>query len=155
MKEFEYNRKKTILFLLFSLSLTFFFGWIFYNAENLIFEGTPNYSNRYGRIFFKNELIIRIVSSILLCVFIFLNIRLLKLIRKKTMIFKTVNNFLYQDNKLIVSISEINSLKLKKVNKNYFINIYIKKFIPFFFKGQYSIWASLHSTLNHTRKMNA
>ena len=126
MKEFEYNRRKIILFLIFSFSLTLFFGWIFYDAKSLIFEGKSTYSNRYGRIFFKNELIIRIFSSILFCVFVFFNIRLLKLLRKKTLNFEIANNFLYQDNKPIINISEINSLKLKKVNKNYFINIYIK-----------------------------
>lgn len=126
MKEFEYNRKKIILFLIFSLILTFVFGWLFYDAKNQVFEGKPTYSTRYGPIFFKNEFIIRIFSSTLFCVMIIVNLRFFKLLRKKTMNFQIINNFLYQNSKPIINISEINSLKLTKRNKNYFIYIYVK-----------------------------
>ena len=48
------------------------------------------------------------------------------MLAKKTIIFKIQNGKLYQDNKYLTDVNQITNLKLKSVNKNHFINIFIK-----------------------------
>ena len=123
MERFKYDYRKFVLFLIFSLVLGIFFGWLFVDSENQFFNVIKStYSNRYGRLLFRNELILRIFTSASFFLFLFFSIHLIKLIIKKFVIFEVRSGFLYKDNRRIVKISDINYLK---INKNNFINIFL------------------------------
>ena len=105
-----------------------FFGWIFFNSETLA-SREPNSSYRYrwiGELFYENETLLQYFSASLFLIFCLFKIRLIKMLAKKTIIFKIQNGKLYQDNKYLTDVNQITNLKLKSVNKNHFINIFIK-----------------------------
>ena len=105
-----------------------FFGWTFINSETLA-SSEPNSSYRYrwiGQLFYKNETLLQYFSAFLFLIFCLFKIRLIKMLAKKTISFKIQNGKLYQDNKYLTDVNQITNLKLKSVNKNHFINIFIK-----------------------------
>ena len=105
-----------------------FFGWIFFNSETLA-SREPNSSYLYrwiGELFYENETLLQYFSASLFLIFCLFKIRLIKMLAKKTIIFKIQNGKLYQDNKYLTDVNQITNLKLKSVNKNHFINIFIK-----------------------------
>jgi hypothetical protein len=119
----KYNKKKIILYLIFSFSVLSFFTILFLNADELALR-KPSSSLKYryvGLLFYNNENLIKFISIIISFTFIYLTISLSKMLFKKNLIFKKENGILYQNNKLIIETSKIKSLNLKKVNINHFI----------------------------------
>lgn len=105
-----------------------FFGWIFYNSEALALR-EPGSSYRYrwvGKLFYHNETLIQYSSAILILIFSLFIIRLVQMLMKKDITFKIQDEKLYQNEKFLIDVNQITSLQLKKVNKNYFINIFLK-----------------------------
>ncbi len=89
----------------------------------------PQSSNRYrwvGKLFYKNENLIKYFSGIIFLIFLFFNIRLIRMLTKKSVIFKIQNGKLYQDDKYTAEINQIIRLELKRVNKNHFINVFLE-----------------------------
>lgn len=104
-----------------------FFQYLFFNAETLALKKPTSIGKYsiYGKLFYKNENLIKCISVIITTLFIFTLLSLSKMLKSKSVIFKSQNGFLYKDEKLIVEISEIKSLQLKETNRNHFINIHI------------------------------
>ncbi len=154
MIEFNYNKKKIIFFLIFSIILILFFGWTFMNAEILALR-EPKSSYRYkwvGKLFYKNETLIHCFSGIILLIFVFFIIRLIQMLIKKRMIFKIQNGKLYQDNKYLTEVNQITSLQLKSTNKNYFINIFLKN-PKIFIENQRNFFKkTMFKIVNYTEK---
>jgi hypothetical protein len=124
---FEYNKKKIILFWTFSIIITSLFIYIYLNAEPLSLK-EPSSVGRYsyiGKLFYNNEVLLKTVSSIIALLFVYFFYYLTKMLIKGKMTFKVINGFLFQDNKSIIRLQNIRSMKLKKVNKNYFIEIHL------------------------------
>jgi hypothetical protein len=127
MISFEYNRKKIILFWTFSIIMTFFFTYIFLNAESLSLE-EPSSSSKYryiGKLFYKNEILLKTVSLIIALLFAYFLYFLTKMLLKKKMTFKIINGLLFQDNKSIIRVQNIRLMELKEASKNNFIKVHL------------------------------
>lgn len=127
MISFEYNKKKIFLFLIFSFLIITFFLFLLFNAETLALK-KPSAISKYrivGELFYENENLIKIVSAFILTLFIYFFFLLSNMLVRNSVIFKSQNGFLYQDEKLIVEISRIESLQLQKTNKNHFIHVHL------------------------------
>lgn len=129
MIEFKYNRKKIYLFLIFSILIIILFGYTFINAEMLALKKPQNSYSKYrwvSRLFYKNENLLKYLSGTISLLFIFFNIFLIKILAKKSAIFKIQDGNLYQDDKYLIEIDQIIKLELKSVNHNHFIDIFLK-----------------------------
>jgi hypothetical protein len=125
MISLKYNKKKIVLFLVFSLIIIFFFVFLFLNAEEFALK-KPNSSFRYeyvGKLFYKNENLLKIVSILITILFSYLTLSLIKMLIRKNLVFKVEKGFLFQNEKSIIEILKIKSLYFKKVNNNKFIII--------------------------------
>lgn len=104
-----------------------FFLFLLINAETLALN-KPSSSSKYrivGELFYENENLIKSISISILTLFIYFFFLLSNMLIRKSVIFKSQNGFLYEDEKLIVEISRIESLQLKKTNENHFIKVHI------------------------------
>lgn len=125
---FKYNNKKIILALLVLIALVVFFGYLFFDAENLSSQKPTSFSrNRFiGELLFKNEILIKSISIIILLISAYTIISFIKILISKNVVYENRKGFFYQDNKLVVEISKIDSVRLKKINNNYFMYFYLK-----------------------------
>ena len=70
----------------------------------------------------------------------------------KTMIFKIKNGKLYQDDKFLTEINQITTLKLKSVNKNHFINVFLKNPKIIIDHEQDVLRKNIYKIVNYTEK---
>lgn len=152
MISFEYDKKKIFLFLIFSFLMIAFFLFLLFNAETLALK-KPSSISKYrivGELFYENENLIKSISVLILTLFIYFSFLLSSMLIRKSVIYKSQNGFLYQDEKLIVEISRIESLQLKKTNKNHFIKVHIKN-ANLFIKNESNLLRKLkYKLLNFT-----
>ena len=124
MISFNYNKQRVFLSLIFSFVMLSFFAYLFFNANELALIKPTSYIYGYvGVLFYENENLIKIISVIIILFFVYFTISLPKMLIKKNIVFKIQNGFLFQDNKSIIEISKVESLELKKYNRNHFIII--------------------------------
>lgn len=124
----KYNYKKIILLLLFSILMVIFFSYLFLDAEAISLR-EPASTGRYrwvGELFYKNDNLISISSVLFIFLFLYYIFKLIKLLFDKKATFKICNNSFYQNEKYLTQVFNIENIELKGVNKNYFINIYLK-----------------------------
>ena len=128
MISFEYNKKKIILYWTFSIIMTLFFTYLFLNAASLsLKDPSSNVRFRYiGKLFYKNEILLKSVSLIITTLFIYFISYLTTMFIKREMIFKIDNGLLFKDNKSIIRVKNIRSMELKEIGKNYFIEIHLE-----------------------------
>ena len=126
MISFNYNKQKVFLFLIFSLIMISFFLYLFVNPEVITLIKPYNGIHGWvGVVYYKNENLIKITSALILPFFAYSTISLLKKLFAKDIVFKTQNGILFQDNKSLIEISKIKSVELRKINRNYFIYIFL------------------------------
>ena len=81
-----------------------FFIFLLLNAEILALK-KPSSISKYrivGELFYENENLIKSISVLILTLFIYFSFLLSNMLIRKSVIFKSQNGFLYQDEKLIV-----------------------------------------------------
>ncbi len=145
---FEYNYKKIILLLIFSILVIVFFQYLFFNSE-ILSSLKPSSNGKYricGELFYNNDNLIKSISILIIVIFIFSFLSLLKMLKSKCIIFKRQNGFLYKDEKLVIEISKIKSLELKVSNRNHFIDIHINN-VNHFIKNEQNLLKRLEYKL--------
>ncbi len=128
MISFEYNQKKMLLWGLFSIALILFFSYSFINAEDLTSKRPTSYS-RYsyvGHFFYKSPNLLRFFCGLIVLLFFYFLVSLIRKIIKGKIFYENKNGFLICDDVKIVKISDIKNVDVKKINRNIYIMIQLK-----------------------------
>ncbi len=128
MISFDYNRKKMLLWGLFSIVLILLFSYDFINAEDLTSKRPESYSkySYVGHFFYKSPNLLRFFCGLIVLLFFYFLVSLIRKIIKGKIFYENMNGFLICDDVKIVKISDIKNFDVKKINRNIYIRIHLK-----------------------------
>ena len=116
MISFDYNRKKMLLWGLFSIVLILLFSYDFINAEDLTSKRPESYSkySYVGHFFNKSPNLLRFFCGSIVIIFFYSFVSLIRKIIKGNVFYENRNGFLICDDVKIVKISDIKNFDVKK-----------------------------------------
>lgn len=141
--ELKYNHPKIILFIFFSVLMVLLFSHIFLNSYEFSLK-EPGFSRNswIGRLFYKNEILLSIMSVSIVLLFSYGFVTFAKLLFCKNLIIKKELNYIYINEKKIENLNNITHARTVDANNNKKIYFFYKvsrdrktaKYIPSLFK---------------------